>query len=787
MSLLLLAALSATDQHPTANDVRPPSLEQSIAALGWPQAAIDHLKWGAPLNVHNGSIWRATLSLDGLRVLDTEMVVRLDPVGGLISVRSAGPPPAFAAIDGFVRSDESARAAAMVWAKRLAVAPGRSVVERAWRAEGGALHPTHLVRLASPFPLYAFELRFDAVSGTLLRSEALHHNAEANIFAPSPGADRALERMQRVELDPRPDGDLVSHEFSIRTCCIQEGCDPDAEPIFVPVDLQGFNAKLGTCDELPMARADDDGNFIYEARAYDFQGRPGGTTFRPLPADVTERDAPHKNHFTEGHAYHHAHIHMAFVRDRGLNGFDYINRLQRDLPMQVSVNYMIPSIPFGGQAEIQALMGQGCIELTSQKVTCFYPMDNAMFFPAIGRGTGAIDLPIERSYDSVILFQGSLVNFGYDGGVIHHELTHATIHSTSNLRGVYRDEQGTMVTAGALHEGYADYVAMAINEDPVIGAYVGGPGGLRDQGTPLDCATTLIGEVHEDGRVWASNVWGFRSTLNAGERPSFDRAVIVSMAALPGEGAGFDRAAEGLVEEVERDMGAETAGRLRDALTDRGVLGCRRVRPLNRLDEAGNSVFIEGKELHLPSPDSVGLAPGAFAPPTVQFSLEMPAGTRSIQLTWATAAGGQVEVGGGQAEGPTLEAFAKEGSPMTFTYSGDESRTDGKSFPIELEGIRGSLTITGLDRACAETLFITVGSSDAATVMSDIDFQLDVDPALAETCDAPQTDIPGPLIDGDPVGGCACTGSNFAGLALLLLPILGRRRRRSVEPEKIGV
>jgi hypothetical protein len=774
MSLVLLAVLSADLLAPSP---AAPAEAPIIAAAGWPDAASEHLTWSPPLVVHNGSIWRATVWVDGLRVLDSEVVVRLDPTGGLLSVRTGGPAPALIPVDDFDRSDADARRAAQQWAKRLVLAPGPIVVERTWRAEAGALHPTHVVRLASPFPLYAFELRFDANSGALLQSEPLHHNAEANIFAPSPGADGDLERSERVELKPNPGEQLVSEQFSIRTCCVQEGCDEDAEPLFIPVEMQGFNAKLGTCDEQPMARADDDGNFLYEARDYDFSSVRGGTTYRPLPADVSHPEAPHQNAFTEGHAYHHAHNHMAFLQQRGLNGFEYINRRDRDLPMQVSVNYMIPAIPFGGQAEVQALIGAGCIEFSSQKVTCFYPMDNAMFFPAIGNGTGAIDLPMERTYDSVIMFQGAEVNFGYDGGVIHHELTHATIHSTSNLRGVYRDEQGTMVTAGALHEGYADYVAMAMNDDPVIGEYVGGPGGLRDQGTPLDCATTLIGEVHEDGRVWASNLWDFRSKLDGAERAAFDRAVLVSMAGLPGDGPSFDRAAEALLEEVARDMGEDLAGNLRDALTDYGVIGCRRVRPLNRLDEAGKSVFIEGKELHLPSPDSVGLNEGAFAPPTVQFALQMPAGTRALQLTWETGAGGQVAVGGGGGDAPTLEAFAKEGTAMTFTYANGESRTDGKSFPVDVEGIRGSMTISGLDRSCSETLFITVGSSGPAAILRDIDFQFDLDPELAAQC------VPDPVVpmpdNGEPVGGCTCTGSGVAGFALLLPLLAGRRRRRT--------
>ena len=116
------------------------------------------------------------------------------------------------------------------------------------------------------------------------------------------------------------------------------------------------------------------------------------------------------------------------------------------------------------------------------------------------------------SQNAMYLGHGEVFNdFAKEEAVIYHEYTHSVIDAA----------QPVMATneAGALHEGYADYFACSITNDPEIGEFVVAKTGerylrnLRNQKTYQDFTGT---DVHADGEIWGVTCWKIREAL--GER-----------------------------------------------------------------------------------------------------------------------------------------------------------------------------------------------------------------------------------------------------------------------------
>ena len=102
-----------------------------------------------------------------------------------------------------------------------------------------------------------------------------------------------------------------------------------------------------------------------------------------------------------------------------------------------------------------------------------------------------------------------------DSTVVFHEYT----HGLSN-RLVGGGSLGSGVQTGAMGEGWSDWVAATINNDPVIGAYVTGNAttGIRRvaYNNSTWTYTSLCNqgcEVHNDGEIWATALWDLRAKL----------------------------------------------------------------------------------------------------------------------------------------------------------------------------------------------------------------------------------------------------------------------------------
>ncbi|MDE0882713.1 MAG: hypothetical protein OSB21_08970, partial [Myxococcota bacterium] len=433
--MFTLIALLASSTTPTTTSV------PGVAAH-----LIPHLVRGRVLRLGHGDAQFLELRIQGQRVLDFQVVVRRNGRGEILFVRQPEQSLNIQTLGAWPIDAKSAwsiarREAPPVRYLNEAEARRNGSVAKAWKPSSGGLIPVWVVRQASPVPLWSLETLVDGRSGELLSTvnRVLHAN-QARVFDYDPGRERDMDATTEVTLDPAPGLRLRSEAIEINNCCVTERCREGAEPVRIDVNFGQINASLPICDEMTIAQADDQGDWLFEASQFNLSGI--NTFATPIRAEIDDPHAPHLDNFAEVQGYHHAHLFMQHLSDLGLADFTFDNQRDRSMPLRITVNYLMPSIPFGGQEEVATLSAMGCMgPLTQQplQVNCFYPFDNAAFVPSVGQGTGSVDLPIDRPYDSVLMFQGVRSKFVYAADVLYHELAHAVIGSTSRISGGYTD------------------------------------------------------------------------------------------------------------------------------------------------------------------------------------------------------------------------------------------------------------------------------------------------------------------------------------------------------------
>ncbi len=122
--------------------------------------------------------------------------------------------------------------------------------------------------------------------------------------------------------------------------------------------------------------------------------------------------------------------------------------------------------------------------------------------------------------------------------VLYHEFTHAVSHVAARLGNSPEDSQ-----ARGLNEGFSDYFAATILDDPHFAVWVA-PGGARDASDPtLRFPPAFAGSEHDTGAVWAAVLWGIRAKAGAKDT---DRIVFESLFLLS-EQSTFEDALRALV------------------------------------------------------------------------------------------------------------------------------------------------------------------------------------------------------------------------------------------------
>ncbi|GMV40687.1 MAG: hypothetical protein AMXMBFR64_24030 [Myxococcales bacterium] len=405
------------------------------------------------------------------------------------------------------------------------------------------------------------------------------------------------------------------------------------------VNYQGVTLTL--CNQEQTALRGDDGTWLH---------------VDPPASDKDGNDA-----FAELMMYWHVnHIHDWFKDSFGMSSLDF------SMDALVNVQFSI----YGG----------------------WLPFDNAAFIPK--ESLAQLGLPLDLNGDSIIFGQGTNVDFSYEADVIYHEYTHAMI-GTTRLMGVTLDAYGPTNLPSAMNEGFADYFAATLADDPLMGAYaLSNVSSIFTSAPPMDlsrdlsvmkrCPDDLTTEFHADGEIVGSAMWSIRAQLG----PAAADAIILKAIQTFTNATTIDGASEAIIEEAGK-LDPPRDAEVEQILRDHGMLGCNRVMPYKAfLATGGDSLPLE-----IPGTSTTGL-PQFFkwVPGFVQWRYTQPTGKAGFSIMLKIAAGGVGGFGGGSL--PTLSLLAKRGGqPITYAYAGATTTHDAE---VEIPLVQGKSDAQGL-------------------------------------------------------------------------------------------
>lgn len=618
----------------------------------------------------------------------------------------------------------------------------------------------------------------DAKTGEIkYRANRVFHAAAdmAKVYATNPGRD-GTNSLIEVELtglaEPRdPNGYLVGELFDSFNCCTSEGCDPTKGPKRVNVNFLGFAINSVICDMQHTASNVADRATGAPRTNYDY-ANASPTQFDPPTAEPGS-DPADSDTFSEVHVHYHATKAYEFFRTHGDPSF-VLRDGRRSPPRkpQVWANFLMPdfsSMGFGG-------------------INGFSRMDNAMFMPR--EGWQQIGLPgsVAPDSDALVMFQGEMADFGYDGDVVYHEFTHGVIYSTAGFEYLQVDAHGALNEGGAMHEGFADYFAAAITNDPKVGDYVGprvpvsevappAEGSLRDLENDFKCPDLLVGEVHVDSEHFSAALWASRKRVGGDAPNTFDAAVFDALVSLSPR-ASFKDAAEAVAGSAAAAFpGVANARELvLEEFRKRGVIECEKSLP-----------YTGPRRFYVIEGTARGLAP--FVPGPIQFRITLPRGATELHVTAENQAG-MPFFGGGA---PEVQLLANVGKPVTFdtrnrtalkhdaAYQVQTTFSNGRlaaKLPIEAAcGDEVHATLVNLGQGTATLTNVTFGVTAGDTVCEEPDAGTGSDPepdAGTEPTDEPGEESP--IIE---ESGCGCSSTATSPVLLAgLLAMLGLLRRR---------
>jgi hypothetical protein len=498
------------------------------------------------------------------------------------------------------------------------------------------------------------------------------------------------------------------------------------------------------------ALADDDGNF-----------------FVPLPDVIDEADGVRPSDpYSELSMYFHGERFLDGLAERGV--------------------YEFACAPATLQANRRRLLPDGDLPFT--------PLNNAYF-------TGQCDP--ERG-PTMIFGQGSEVDFAYDGDVVYHELGHGVVAmlAPEGLSGPRTRHDATVVDAGAVNEGIADYLAFMLTDDPRLAEYVGrfwsssGGAQIRTGENQKRCPDDSVGQVHADGEPVQAALWATRTRLDGDAIPSqklvLDKIVLSALTRMPAS-ATFEEASAALLAEADESVAAgelDDFGRslLERSLRARGLVDCSRVISDPEAVEGGRSMY-----LHRVTPNVHPFFPGPM-----QLRYAVPEGVDAVNVAFDLRSLGD--------DGLGAVVLLKWGEqPIAFEYElvalddpGDATGEAGRIRevtlvrgdwdlqldPVELEPNAFEIPLRNLSPG--QVLHVALASVSGSELTAS-GVRVVPDPYLPE---GDETGTEGgevePGDDDRPVhgeaavaGGCGCrSGGSAAAAVWALVLVAGRRRRR---------
>jgi hypothetical protein len=384
----------------------------------------------------------------------------------------------------------------------------------------------------------------------------------------------------------------------------------------------------------------------------------------------------------------------------------------------------------------------------------------------------------DTGVDTLLIFQGNSADAAYDATVIQHEFGHGVVYSTANLSfgDLALDATSANNEGGALHEGFADYIAGAFNNLAEIGPYFG-PRALAAAGIPgvaqesflrtldntLTCPTILWGEVHQDSQHVSGALWKARSTTFAGtdHGNTFDAAFYAMLVSIA-PNADFASVAEVMAQKVGIAFPQVTNGaaQMTKIFQDRGVVGCTKV-----IDVTGATSKRPYYGIAAAANLQSSLIPGPY-----QFKISAPAGVKTIKVSGVVQQG---QFG----QGPTITALVKADAPIVFTKNGATLAHDA----TKLFNLAAGAGSTAFDAPCGSTVYVTLGVVGGGGTIQNV--SVTIDPAASCAVDAGTPDaghtvtLPGVgTVSAAPAKSCGCSSLD-ASLLVGALALLTLRRR----------
>lgn len=148
-----------------------------------------------------------------------------------------------------------------------------------------------------------------------------------------------------------------------------------------------------------------------------------------------------------------------------------------------------------------------------------------------------------------------------DDSVIGHEYTHAAVVRVAKLYGY---------EAGAMNEGYADYFACSLADDPRSGVWVAAKLGkpwMRHLVNAKRFPRDMVGNEHKDGEIWGGACWDLRTAVG---REKADRILYESWYYL-GNIPRFRRGLEAALQADRKLFGGAHDGAIRAAFAGHGI------------------------------------------------------------------------------------------------------------------------------------------------------------------------------------------------------------------------
>ena len=466
----------------------------------------------------------------------------------------------------------------------------------------------------------------DAQTGEVLEARDMRVFADAKVYEFNP---TKTPKASTKPLALEPSGGLLTNPFVEAHNCI------DRKSV-KSLDV-GVAFDVHVCDIDQLAKADRDGNFVYE------------------PVD-DQSPAARTDEFSEVSIYYHASKAYAFFRD--LQG-DPDAQVVSDKPLRTIANLQLP----------KGLL-QGNIAQAGDPETPLEPFQNAFFAPAAG-GLGAVFAQL-YGFDAGALWfgQGPKRDYAYDGDVVYHEFTHAVVDDTLKLVAWHADKYGAVDAPGAMNEGLADYFSCAITGDPDVGEYasadLGSTTGVIRTLDNQDTCASLVGEVHADSTAFSGGLWDARSQMAEADRVTFDRALYKAMRQNAGHGdVGFEDLIALFIAQLEEDL-PKGAAALKSAMTTRRLLvdgkGCDRVLVYGR-----DPISSPQKRLGFVAPGKQSINIKGIAPGVVQIKANIPDEAVQIRVSFLQArAAGSPNPLGGSSKPFTPTVLVKLGAPIVW-------------------------------------------------------------------------------------------------------------------------